>query len=86
MTLSVQGKEFIKSLIHHTALIGDLRNAQAALLRVPRTTNGKRRAIFEYLDGEPVFDLEEILQRIQETYSIWEMILRDRREANAAEA
>ncbi len=83
MTLSAGGKEFIKSLIHHTALIGDLRDARAALLATRSIGDGNRVAKFEVLDGEPFYSLDDILSRINETYSIWELILRNRRDAAA---
>jgi hypothetical protein len=83
LTLSPSGREFIKSLIYHTALIGDLRTAKAALLRAPRVAKGIRKASFEVLEGQPILSLEEILQRVNETYSIWEMILRARTDREA---
>lgn len=86
LTLTVGGKEFIKSLIHHTALLGDLRSAKAALLRTPSIGKGQRKAVFEELNGTPNLDLEEILERVNQTYSIWEAILRSRAAAAAKEA
>lgn len=83
MTLSKKGTEFIKSLIHHTALVGDLRDAKAAILRVPNVGKGQRKAIFEVLEGDPSFSLDEILKSVSETYSIWETILRARRASSA---
>lgn len=79
MVLSSAGKEFMKSLIHHTALIGDLRGAGVGILRVPKVGAGVRRAVFEELSGEPLYSLDDILKRVRETYSIWELILRARR-------
>lgn len=85
MSLSVEGKEFIKSLIHHTALIGDLRGAKAGILRTPKVGHGERKAIFEPLLDEPRFSLEDIIKRVNETYSIWETILRARKAGKATE-
>jgi len=79
LVLSGEGREFIKSLIYHTALIGDLRDAGAAILRVPSIGNGKRKVIFEEFSGDPKFSLDEILKRVRETYAIWELIQRDRK-------
>ena len=81
MVLSSVGREFIKSLIHHTALIGDLRDARVAILRTPSVSKGRRVARFEELTGEPYFSMEEIIKRVVETYSIWETVLRSRRVA-----
>jgi hypothetical protein len=78
LTLKASGQEFMKSLIHHTARIGDLRDAGVAILRTPKSSDGKRTAIFEVLRGEPKYSLEQVLQMITETYTIWETILRAR--------
>ena len=86
MNLKANGKEFMKSLIFHTARIGDLRDAKVALLRTPSVGKGKRKAIFEILDGNPKYSLDEIDNLASETYAIWELILRDRRSASANEA
>jgi hypothetical protein len=85
LTLTAGGKEFIMSLIHHTALIGDLRDATAALLRTPSAKKDLRRAVFEPLEGEPKYSLEEILEMVNETYAIWETILRSRAAGEAKE-
>ncbi len=79
MNLSLQGKEFMKSLIHHTALVGDLRDASVAILRTPVVKKGMRKAVLEELKGEPIYSLEDILRMVNETYSIWELLLRERR-------
>lgn len=86
MHLSVEGKEFMKSLIHHTARIGDLREAKVAILRTPKAGDGTRRAILEELVGEPQYSLDDILRMVNETYSVWELILRARRTGGAEEA
>lgn len=78
MSLSAQAKELMKSLIYHTALIGNLRDAGAAILRFPKSSDGQRKAVFETLDGSPQYELDDILKRITETYSIWETIIRAR--------
>jgi hypothetical protein len=77
MSLSADGKEFMKSLIHHTARVGDLRDAGVAILRTPKIGEG-RRAIFEVLAGEPRYSMEQILKMVTETYSLWEALLRAR--------
>jgi hypothetical protein len=79
MSLTALGKECMKSLIHHTALVGDLREAGVGILRTPNVGVGARRAVFEELTGDPVYSLDEILKRVMETYSVWEMILRARK-------
>lgn len=84
MSLSSQGKEFMKSLIFHTARVGDLRDAKVAILRTPLVEKGVRRAILEELDGDPKYSLDQILAMINETYSIWETILRARRSGDGA--
>jgi hypothetical protein len=78
MNLTSSGKEFMSSLIHHTARIGDLRDASVAILRTPRIADGQRKAIFEELTGEPRYSLDEVLSMVSETYAIWETILRAR--------
>lgn len=79
LVLTTSGQEFMKSLIHHTARVGDLREAGVGVLRTPNVGAGVRRAVFEELDGPPRYSLDEILKRVSETYSIWEMILRARK-------
>lgn len=87
LNLTLMGREFINSLIHHTALIGDLRDATPAILRTPKASDEIRRAVFEPMSGEPKFSLDEIMTRVTETYSIWETILRTRRaEGSTAES
>lgn len=78
LTLKSTGREFMKSLIHHTARIGDLRDASVAILRTPKGSGGQRAAQFEVLAGEPVYSLDQVLQMVTETYTIWETILRAR--------
>jgi hypothetical protein len=79
LTLKADGQEFMKSLIHHTARIGDLRDASVAVLRTPKIVDGKRAAVFEVLKGEPKYSLEQVLKMVTETYTIWETILRARK-------
>ena len=86
MSLNAAGKEFMKSLIHHTARIGDLRDAAVGILRTPKTSHGDRKAVLEELSGDPVFSLEEILSMTEETYAIWELILRERRSGSESVA
>lgn len=78
MTYSSEGKELMKSLIHHTALIGDLRTARPSILQTPKQSDGTRKAILETLEGRPRYSLQEIIKRVNETYAIWETILRSR--------
>ena len=78
LTLSSLGKDFMSSLIHHTARVGDLRDARVAILRTPRMSDGQRKAVFEELSGEPRYSLDEVLAMASETYAIWETILRAR--------
>lgn len=78
LTLSPGGRELIKSLAFHTALIGDLRSATPALLRFPRVKGGARKAVFEPMEGDPLYSLDEVIERINHTYSVWETILRGR--------
>jgi hypothetical protein len=84
LTLTPAGKEFMKSLIHHTALIGDVRSAGVAILRTPSVGAGTRTTVFEVLEGEPQYSLDDILKRVSETYSVWEMILRSRKGGDEA--
>jgi hypothetical protein len=84
MSLTVGGKEFMKSLIHHTARVGDLRDASVGILRVPLKGKGTRRCLLEPLDGEPRHSLDELLSMVNETYTIWEVMCRSRREGAAA--
>ena len=86
MNLSNLGKEFMKSIIHHTALIGDLKTANVAILRTPEVSSGSRTALLEVLEGEPTFSMNEVDRLILETYSIWETILMARRSEGAGEA
>lgn len=79
MNLQKQGKAFMKSVIHHTALIGDLKEANVGILRTPKIKGGQRRCELEELDGDPQFTLDEVERMILETYSIWELILMKRR-------
>lgn len=85
MKLNLSGKEFIKSLIYHTALIGDLSDAKAALLRVPKVGKGERTVAFEVLEGEPRYSIQQILDEVNEIYAIWETILRSRVSGRAEE-
>lgn len=84
MVLTAGGKEFMKSLIHHTARIGDLRSSRVGILRTPRQMDGSRKCTLEFLEGQPQYSLEQILKAITETYTVWEMILRSRRASSAA--
>lgn len=79
MNLSLGGKELMKSLIHHTALIGDLKEAKVAILGTPKISKGVRKCGLEVLEGEPVHTIDEVENSILETYSIWELILMSRR-------
>jgi hypothetical protein len=81
MAFTPLGREFIKSLIHHTARIGDLRDARVAVLRVPKAASGVRKCHLEYLEGEPKFSLDELNRMVIETYSVWQQILETRRKA-----
>ncbi|MEM8591843.1 MAG: hypothetical protein AAGF13_04885, partial [Pseudomonadota bacterium] len=85
MNLSVGGKEMMKSLIHHTALIGDLKEANVAILRTPKISSGVRDCKLEVLEGEPMHSLDDVEAAVLETYSIWELILMARR-SDASEA
>lgn len=78
MKLSFEAKEMMKSLIHHTALVGDLRDAGVGILSTPSVAKGVRKCRFETLTGEPKYTLDEILASIVETYAIWQTILSDR--------
>jgi hypothetical protein len=86
MNLTVKGKELMKSLIHHTALIGDLKTASVAILRTPNIKKGQRLAILEMLEGEPAYTLDQVEAMILETYAIWETILMARRATAAKSA
>jgi hypothetical protein len=79
MNLSSGGKELMKSLIHHTALIGDLKSAKVAILRTPKVGKGVRRCDLEQLSGEPKYSLDKVESMVLETYAIWETILMARR-------
>lgn len=81
MSFTSLGREFMKSLIHHTARIGDLRDARVAVLRVPKQSDGTRKCILEYLEGEPAFSFDEINQMVLETYTLWQHVLEERRRA-----
>jgi len=78
MGLTVNGKEFMKALSHHTALIGDLRAAEVGILRTPKSGPEARKAIFEPLRGDPSFTMEQVEEMILETYRVWELILKSR--------
>lgn len=84
MNLTRSGKEFVKSLMYHTAKIGDLKNAEVAILRTPATGGGERRAVLETLIDEPLYTLDEIEEMVLATYAEWEVILRNRRDGDAA--
>lgn len=78
MKLTRHAKEFMKSAIHHTAREGDLRDAQVSILSTP-SIKDKRSATFETLSGQPEISFAEIRDRVLHTYSIWELILMQRR-------
>lgn len=82
MNLSVGGKDLMKSLIHHTALIGDLEGAKVAVLRTPQKPKGVRRCELEVLEGAPTHTIDQVEDTILETYAIWELILMSRRSSD----
>jgi len=79
MNMTGAGREFMKALIHHTALIGNLSSAEVAILSTPAITKGVRKAVFEPLDGDPLYTLDELQEMIIETYAILELVQRARR-------
>lgn len=82
-SLTLSGREVVKSLLWHTARIGSLKSAKIALLRTPSVGKGQRKVIFEVLEGEPKFSLDELDRMILESYSIWQLILMARRAASS---
>ncbi len=86
MNLKSQGKDFMKSLIHHTALIGDLKEAQVAILRTPKISGGGRTCELEELTGGPKYTLDQVESMVLETYAIWQLILMTRRTDSAKAA
>ncbi|MEL6913651.1 MAG: hypothetical protein AAFP13_04055 [Pseudomonadota bacterium] len=86
MNLTNGGKQMMKSLIHHTALLGDLRSAKVAILKTPRVSAGLRKCEIEELVGSPAYSLDEVERAVLETYSIWELILMRRRAEAAKKA
>lgn len=85
MNLGGLGKEFMKSIMHHTALIGDLKGAKVAILRTPKISARLRKASLEVLEGQPTYTLNQVDQMVMETYSIWETILMARRSEQNSE-
>mgnify|MGYP005998712357 CR=1 FL=1 len=79
LTLTALGQEFVKSLIWHTARVGNMRDAKVALLRTPSAGAGKRLVRFDVLEGPPRYSLDQIDDMILETYRIWELIQMERR-------
>lgn len=79
LTLTDPGREFVKSLMWHSARIGNVRDAQIALLQTPSSRGGRRTVRFDILEGEPLYSLDAIDEMILETYRVWELILMERR-------
>jgi len=79
MNLNRSGIAVVQSLIWHTNKIAERRNAKIAILRTPRVAKGKRKAVFDVLDGTPLLTLDELDRQISEVFSIWEIIQMARR-------
>jgi hypothetical protein len=78
--LTAEGRRFAFSMMHHRARVldPDLAKAELVIFQFPMAADGRSRTLVDYLASElarPLFEYEELEERIRATYNLWRIVL-----------